>query len=343
MSDINKITAGDEELSIELNAENVMISDEVDLETAVDRLQANHASETTEYGAATTEDYGHVKIDPTNGLTIDNGVLNIQQASETQSGIITSTQYVSLLNDIKTIKQWFIPEVSPLEFCTELEIINALDYHYRGVLDIENMWAVGDEFPTYKTTGTFDSTNTGSPYYLTASTACAIQDMKCRIVDFKHYKLLNTIRDIEDAAITIMPIKPLTTAGAGGNSTYSWTYYKNWISKINNILPTFYKEHCVKVSGVTPSNNIDYSSYFILTPSYIELGSTYGTKYGTTFKYFETDAKTKRATGYKCRIRGHETSSTGLNTDGSENVAVYSSSGSNNISYFAYMWPVLNL
>lgn len=47
-----------------------------------------HASATTEYGAASTTNFGHIKVNTNNGLSISGGVLGVLKASTSQPGTV---------------------------------------------------------------------------------------------------------------------------------------------------------------------------------------------------------------------------------------------------------------
>lgn len=47
-----------------------------------------HASTTTEYGAASTTNFGHIKVNTNNGLSISGGVLGVLKASTSQPGTV---------------------------------------------------------------------------------------------------------------------------------------------------------------------------------------------------------------------------------------------------------------
>lgn len=57
-------------------------------ELYLNKADKNHSFTDSSYGAASTELFGHVKINPANGLTINDGVLNIGIATTTVPGAV---------------------------------------------------------------------------------------------------------------------------------------------------------------------------------------------------------------------------------------------------------------
>lgn len=54
----------------------------------------NHASSGTDYGVASTSNYGHIKVNMANGLNISNGTLSLAAASTSDATSATSTNVV---------------------------------------------------------------------------------------------------------------------------------------------------------------------------------------------------------------------------------------------------------
>lgn len=52
------------------------------------KVPTDHSSMGTQYGAATNEVFGHIKVTPGNGLSIDEGVLSLGLASEATPGAV---------------------------------------------------------------------------------------------------------------------------------------------------------------------------------------------------------------------------------------------------------------
>lgn len=52
------------------------------------KASKNHASVDSSFGVASEELFGHIRINPTNGLTINNGILSLAAASESGAGAV---------------------------------------------------------------------------------------------------------------------------------------------------------------------------------------------------------------------------------------------------------------
>lgn len=48
----------------------------------------NHASSTTDFGVASTTNFGHIKVQSANGLTVTNGVLKMNLGTTSQAGAV---------------------------------------------------------------------------------------------------------------------------------------------------------------------------------------------------------------------------------------------------------------
>lgn len=59
-----------------------------------DKANRNHASNDTTFGVASTTTFGHIKVTSGNGLTISNGVLSLNAASQAQAIAGTATDVV---------------------------------------------------------------------------------------------------------------------------------------------------------------------------------------------------------------------------------------------------------
>lgn len=76
-----------------------------------------HASTTTEYGVASTTNFGHIKINTNNGLSINGGILGVSKASTSQSGT------VQLVDNATTNDNTKAATASALKFVKDSAII----------------------------------------------------------------------------------------------------------------------------------------------------------------------------------------------------------------------------
>lgn len=103
--------------SIESGDENkaVTASQAKTLKNSLESLQGNsapknHASGSTIYGAASTSNYGHIKVTNSNGLNINNGVLSINAASTNSFGTVQLEDTLSSQSSTRalTAKQGYL-------------------------------------------------------------------------------------------------------------------------------------------------------------------------------------------------------------------------------------------
>lgn len=58
------------------------------------KAQKNHASTTTDFGVASSTNYGHIKVTSGNGLNLSNGTLSLAGASSAEATAGTATNVV---------------------------------------------------------------------------------------------------------------------------------------------------------------------------------------------------------------------------------------------------------
>lgn len=67
------------------------------------KADKSHASESADYGAASTSLYGHVRINNANGLTVSNGILSINAATTAQPGAVQLVDSLTSTSDTRAL------------------------------------------------------------------------------------------------------------------------------------------------------------------------------------------------------------------------------------------------
>lgn len=146
----------------------------------------------------------------------------------------------------KSLIEPFEPSIFTWSGGTYTQISRMLDYHYKGVIDISDYWAVGDVRTEHLSAMTKTTYGAAQPE----------QDIELVIIGIKHDDLTTPINGISKAAITVQTKSCLTNASWYDNDDELWSYDSSYIyTYVNNIKKAFSTELTSLIKQVTKKTN----------------------------------------------------------------------------------------